>query len=545
MRVRRSTHGTCYISATYGQNVVLLPVSRAKGQGMHNIAMMVSAFSLWAIQSVRVDSQPPTGAGQAVSENHSSVTVTLAGVDVNDRSFQLRYHVRNDSRHDVWLCDSMSTDESDIEVCWSQERRAFIIRKRVDTPWAVARNAPLARYVRLRTGTSLTEAAVVPIPVRPQPVVSTEVTPINGTSITRIILQIGYYEGDLPTMICEAMQSRNNENESQLLYFIESNERWRTTNDEVFFDITPKEPIVRGERVLELMAEVTQPLPYGTPDWRPPRFSSDLTACTRIEVSYQPSALGFFFPHADQQIVLTTAEREYLGALRNVTVKGRTELNAFGDDLSKATRQAIVVGENKACMDCYAGDIRISTLEIHRNSLTTETEEPFYCSGSRTERRPDFTRFMPQLQPFVLRIHCADNLRHLYTRFRWYHAFRIPPSPVAHGGTDSRYPASDKWCDDILDAYRDAALEHLIREPFTCPVVSGNKSSYAVNPDCTFESPADVVLLFETKDGWNQHGGPELFTFDNHDPKGGLVLLNDGTVKFIRTEEELKQLRWK
>jgi hypothetical protein len=54
-----------------------------------------------------------------------------------------------------------------------------------------------------------------------------------------------------------------------------------------------------------------------------------------------------------------------------------------------------------------------------------------------------------------------------------------------------------------------------------------------------------MVLLFETKTGWNQHGGPELFTFDNHDPKGGCVLLNNGTVKFIRTEEELKQLRWK
>jgi hypothetical protein len=32
--------------------------------------------------------------------------------------------------------------------------------------------------------------------------------------------------------------------------------------------------------------------------------------------------------------------------------------------------------------------------------------------------------------------------------------------------------------------------------------------------------------------------GPDLFTFDNHDPKGGCVLLNDGTVKFIRTKEE-------
>ena len=54
-----------------------------------------------------------------------------------------------------------------------------------------------------------------------------------------------------------------------------------------------------------------------------------------------------------------------------------------------------------------------------------------------------------------------------------------------------------------------------------------------------------MVLLFETKAGWNQHGGPELFTFDNHDPKGGHVLLKNGTVKFIRTEDELRQLRWK
>jgi predicted enzyme involved in methoxymalonyl-ACP biosynthesis len=30
-----------------------------------------------------------------------------------------------------------------------------------------------------------------------------------------------------------------------------------------------------------------------------------------------------------------------------------------------------------------------------------------------------------------------------------------------------------------------------------------------------------------------------------HDPKGGCALLNDGTVKFIRTKEELQQLRWK
>jgi hypothetical protein len=32
---------------------------------------------------------------------------------------------------------------------------------------------------------------------------------------------------------------------------------------------------------------------------------------------------------------------------------------------------------------------------------------------------------------------------------------------------------------------------------------------------------------------------------DSHEPKGGCVLFNDGAVKFIRTKEELQQLRWK
>lgn len=68
---------------------------------------------------------------------------------------------------------------------------------------------------------------------------------------------------------------------------------------------------------------------------------------------------------------------------------------------------------------------------------------------------------------------------------------------------------------------------------------------YAMNPDCGPDSPADTVLLFETHAGWNRHGGPELFTTENYNPPGGLVLFNDGTVKFVRSQEELKQFRWK
>jgi hypothetical protein len=84
-----------------------------------------------------------------------------------------------------------------------------------------------------------------------------------------------------------------------------------------------------------------------------------------------------------------------------------------------------------------------------------------------------------------------------------------------------------------------------IREHFQCPSAGRGRCNYALNPNCKSYSSGDVVFLFEAKAGWNQHVGRELFTFDNHDPKGGCVLLKNGTVKFIRTQEEFQQLRWK
>ena len=102
---------------------------------------------------------------------------------------------------------------------------------------------------------------------------------------------------------------------------------------------------------------------------------------------------------------------------------------------------------------------------------------------------------------------------------------------------EEMYPEPAKWCDLLVD--------YVSEEFFQCPGGKENKCHYAMNPNCEPDSAGDMVLLFETKAGWNQHGGPELFTFDNHEPEGGCVLLNGGTVKFIRMEDELQQLRWK
>ncbi|MHC4691737.1 MAG: hypothetical protein ACYS67_03265 [Planctomycetota bacterium] len=104
---------------------------------------------------------------------------------------------------------------------------------------------------------------------------------------------------------------------------------------------------------------------------------------------------------------------------------------------------------------------------------------------------------------------------------------------------DGVYPTPNKWCDLLLES------NCLKSEPyFKCPALKAGRCHFAINPNCSPNSPNDVVLLFETKGDWNQYGGPELLTFDNHKGKKASVLFNDGRIKFIRPEKA-DQLKWK
>ncbi|MFA5784414.1 MAG: thioredoxin-dependent thiol peroxidase, partial [Phycisphaerae bacterium] len=61
--------------------------------------------------------------------------------------------------------------------------------------------------------------------------------------------------------------------------------------------------------------------------------------------------------------------------------------------------------------------------------------------------------------------------------------------------------------------------------------------------NCKADSPDDVVLLFETKGGWNQHGGMELMDFEHHLGAVCNVLLNDGSVLYIQPTT-MRLLNW-
>ncbi|MDD5458204.1 MAG: hypothetical protein PHF37_02275 [Phycisphaerae bacterium] len=98
------------------------------------------------------------------------------------------------------------------------------------------------------------------------------------------------------------------------------------------------------------------------------------------------------------------------------------------------------------------------------------------------------------------------------------------------------YPAMTEWCDIVINAGIDKSL-------LQCQTATEGPCNFAINPNVDSTSSPDAVLLFETKPGWNQHGGQEIATTENHKGKGCYILFNDMHVEFIKTED-LPNLIW-
>lgn len=107
---------------------------------------------------------------------------------------------------------------------------------------------------------------------------------------------------------------------------------------------------------------------------------------------------------------------------------------------------------------------------------------------------------------------------------------------------DGKYPTSDKWCDLLLQG------DYVTKEQFKCPRDQKGPCSYAINKNIVgmklSDVPSDCVVLFESTPGWNQVGGPEILTTENHGGKGCNVMFCDFDVEFVKTEK-LGKLKWK
>jgi len=106
---------------------------------------------------------------------------------------------------------------------------------------------------------------------------------------------------------------------------------------------------------------------------------------------------------------------------------------------------------------------------------------------------------------------------------------------------DDKSPTSSKWCDLLIEH------SEVSKKQFTCPGATQGPCNYAMNKNIeNFDkgnTPPDMVVLFETHPGWNQVGGPEILTTENHQGEGCNVLFADNHVEFVKTKN-LNKLKW-
>jgi len=496
------------------------------------------------------------GSDPDVKNKVNDVKIAVNELNINDKALELRYTIRNDSKKDIWICDNVDVwGNWDFEVYLAEDGLTLLIRRRLDVPFQVWAELPCGRYVRLRPGEERVESLFLSLPVYRRSVFwgGRGGRRSQGTEYAiRLDIEIGFYEEDLPRIVRDFLAegekkiSDTSPNDDLaivikdffggLLGFNGCNEGLNMS-EQVLIHYSGQ--TLKGEQVLRITVDGLH-IPYKEEEeWSKPT-PPDLSRCKSIKIRYQPSMLDYFFPYAAEGNLLSPEETQCLRSLRNIVSTDQEGLKALAHDvnnvswggITRASYSGIVTERNMAHVVCYCDSERLPSFTIYNNeTIVTEEKRFMYPKGLTSLKRLTLP-----IKPFMLRAECARNLRILWNRFHSYYMIET---------IEKAYPAPTEWCDTIVRAYQKLSMnDKYVKGPFVCPCAGEGKCHYAMNPNCKYKSSPNKVLLFETKAGWNQHGGLELFTFDNHDPRGGCVLLNDGTVKFIRTKEELHQLRW-
>ncbi len=105
---------------------------------------------------------------------------------------------------------------------------------------------------------------------------------------------------------------------------------------------------------------------------------------------------------------------------------------------------------------------------------------------------------------------------------------------------DSKAPTADEWCDLLI---QEAGV---LPMSFRCPGAPEGECNYAMNKNIRNlrgPNPARTVVLFESRPGWNQVGGPELLTTEYHNGEGCNVAFGDGHTEFVKADR-IDDLYW-
>jgi len=503
-----------------------------------------------------------------INKEVNDITIKINSFEINEKKLILQYEITNDSQQDIWICDRTDAKETENSIIFlAGDKQTLTIRKCLLS--LAVLDIPDGVFVRLPANQNRKESLFISLPF-PVNILSMPGKQTQDTfTAKRLFINVGYFQGDLPEMLLKYLEEESFESYKMLrifrpipwkslffssFHFNNNNEQLTQSNEEIV--IPPEYKSFHRERLLQAVIDdlsipcIIRP---NTPNPReiPPDFLSN---STRIEVRYEPSMLEYYFQYPSQKSFLSREEIEYLQSEKIIIVKNKEIIKGFADEIQKEAISIGVPGDifsctNRANINCYRDNDLLTSIIVYDNTLIeTEKNKKFrYPRGLQS-----MCSLTPQIRQLVYREQCVTNLGNLWYRLRFYNRLKAMRENNESLMYEKIYPSPAQWCDDMLqilhiqrDGRPSTSVVKMNEKPYICPSAGEGKCHYAMNSNCVPNSPGDMVLLFETKSGWNQHGGPELFTFDNHDPRGGCVLLNDGTVKFIRTEDALQKLKWK
>jgi len=497
----------------------------------------------------------------------TSLKFVLTKLDITDKALELSYQINNDSKQDIWLCKDLGSAYRSFEVAATENGETLLVRRRLDVPITGSGEHVHGSYVRIPKASRWKETLLLTLPVRPHRIIMGR-QPSDGVikHVTRLLFEIGFYSGDFPGKILRLLEEAEKNLQKKHVddmgypndvvgWLVSSvvingaNEGVPDRNEQ--FVIPWTDQTLNGEHVFRATVENLN-VPYIEEMTNPEFRLEGLGLCRKVEITCRPSMLEYLFPYPIQQSLLNSDEKEYLLSQEKISYNDRTLINTLIREISRGENNwlqqssyILTKYSSIAHITCYKGDEERTSLNIYDGRVILTEGKHCYQYCNELTSIQNIISHTKLVMPFRFRVECAANLRTLWHRLCLYDKAEKIRNGNSSNGNQVIYPEPGKWCDKMLQAFEIAGSKRYLLKVHKCPSVCEGKCHYAMNPNCKYDSPSDVVLLFETKAGWNQHGGPELFTFDNHDPKGGCVLLNDGTVKFIRTTEELKQLRWK
>jgi len=216
---------------------------------MSKCAILLLVLPLHVVQATQL--QVPGYAGPRIRGATDTPIITVTNLDTSDTRLAISYEIRNTSEHEIWLCDDIGFDQPyDAEIYVSEDNQLVTLRKRLDVPARVVwSRRPRARYVRLCAGETWRESLSVSVPLDNYNAFEVEgfgQIPRTLFHVSRLAIEIGYYDCNLPDMILrlieEAEKASDNSTGSRpavveafgdVLSFNYSRERLRNREEEV------------------------------------------------------------------------------------------------------------------------------------------------------------------------------------------------------------------------------------------------------------------------------------------------------------------------